>query len=257
MDRLLSAARFVYAAGIAAFGLLCLVYQDYVSALQPIGDALPARPLWVNASGVLLLVAGIGLMIDAAARRAALLTAALFFGGCLALHLPALATAPRAAAGWVGMFECLAIAGGALIVAAAHGAHPARSRRWLAVGRACFGISLPVFAGLHVVYVDYVASVIPAWIPGPVFWAYFTGAAHLSAGLAVLSGVMARLAATLAGAMYGAWAVILHVPRAIDSLGDRAEVTSLWVAVALCGAAWLVAGSTQRMSTATAAAARA
>ena len=74
-------------------------------------------------------------------------------------------------------------------------------------------------------------------------WAWFTGAAHLAAGLAVLTGVKARLAALLAGAMYGSWALILHVPRVMPDIGHRPEMTNLFVAVALCGAAWIVASS--------------
>jgi hypothetical protein len=113
-------------------------------------------------------------------------------------------------------------------------------------GRLCFGISLPVFAATHFIYADFVATLIPAWIPGRLFLAYFTGAAHLFAGLAIVSNIKARLAAMLAGAMYGSWALILHVPRVTADIGNQGEITSLFVAVALCGSAWLIAGSVKK-----------
>lgn len=247
MDKLISSGRIVFATGIAAFGILCFVFRDYVAALQPISDAIPGRMLWVHATGLALLAAGIGLMTGVKARWAALLLAAILFAWCLTIHLPALVINPRNGGAWVGMFESLAMAGAALIVAGNRGdirrTQTQPSERMVTFGRFCFGISLPVFAATHYIYADYVASVIPAWIPARPFWAYFTGLAHLCAGLAILTGIKARLAATLAGAMYGTWAVILHVPRVLDSLGNRAEATSLFVAITLCGAAWLVADS--------------
>ena len=41
-------------------------------------------------------------------------------------------------------------------------------------------------------------TMVPAWIPpNQMFWAWATGAGHLAAGLALVSGIQARLAATL------------------------------------------------------------
>src|SRR5262249_15516583 len=106
-----------------------------------------------------------------------------------------------------------------------------------------FAAALPVFGTLHFVYIGYVVSVLPAWLPFPTFWGYFTGLAHAAAGLGILSGIKARLAATLAGAMYSSWVLMLHIPRVLGHLEVRWEGTSLFVATALCGAAWMVADS--------------
>jgi len=118
-----------------------------------------------------------------------------------------------------------------------------RIDRIAAIGRGAFALSLLVFGTLHVIYIDYVAYVIPAWIPWHVFWGYFTGAAAAAVGLAILSRIKARLAATLLGIMYGSWVLILHTPRVWAHPEDHREWASLLVAVTLCGGAWLVAGS--------------
>ena len=47
------------------------------------------------------------------------------------------------------------------------------------------------------------------------FWAWATGAGHLAAGLALVSGVQARLAATLPAVMMASFVVLLHIPRVI------------------------------------------
>lgn len=129
-------------------------------------------------------------------------------------------------------------------------------RRAGVVGRVLFGASLPVFGVLHFVYADNVASLIPDWYPRPLFWAYLTGLGNVAAGVSITTGVLSRLAAVLAGGMYGTYALTLHVPRAVSTyvpqlfLDDptvlqdaRAGLTSLFVAIGMWGAAWIVAGS--------------
>jgi hypothetical protein len=183
-----------------------------------------------------------GMAFAKTSRLATLTLAILLLGACLAIHLPILLAGVRNGTSWVRLFEPLALAGAALIVAASVRA-TVNSARTIATGRWLFAISLPVFAATHFIYSEFVASLIPAWIPARLFWAYFTGAAHLFAGLAIMSHVLARLAATLAGAMYGSWALILHLPRVAADTGNQGEITSLFMAVALCGAAWVIAGS--------------
>ncbi|MEO7735506.1 MAG: DoxX family membrane protein, partial [Kofleriaceae bacterium] len=106
--------------------------------------------------------------------------------------------------------------------------------------------ALPVFGLLHVIYVDYVASVIPGWLPGHVFWAYATGAAHAAGGLALATGVRARLAAVLLAVMFGTWVVILHLPRALAAAEPRAEWSSLFVALAMCAGSMLLIDDRRR-----------
>jgi uncharacterized membrane protein YphA (DoxX/SURF4 family) len=73
-----------------------------------------------------------------------------------------------------------------------------------------------------------------------VFWAYATGVAHLAGGLALLTQIQARLAAILLAVMFGAWLVMLHLPRALATLDHRAEWSSLFVALAMCAGSVLL-----------------
>ena len=58
------------------------------------------------------------------------------------------------------------------------------------------GASAIVFGFAHFDYIDSRRSIVPAWIPPTrLFWAWATGAGHLAAGLALVSGIQARLAA--------------------------------------------------------------
>src|SRR5262245_22469881 len=169
----------------------------------------------------------------------------------LVLHLPRIFREPVA---WLGTFETFAIFGGTWLLAATL---PAQSnpRPWDAIvdrgqtfGRMCFGVSLPVFGISHFVYHDFVATWVPAWLGFPQFWAYFTGVAHIAAGVAIVTGVLPRLAATLAAIMYGSWVLIVHIPRVAAATHDAFEWNGIFVASALCASALLVAGTTPARS---------
>jgi uncharacterized membrane protein YphA (DoxX/SURF4 family) len=77
-------------------------------------------------------------------------------------------------------------------------------------------------------------------MPARLFWAYATGAGHAAAGLAILSGIQRRLAATLLAAMCGCFVLLLHAPRVAAAPTSRFEWTMLFVALSITGAAWLI-----------------
>ncbi len=251
MESLTRLGRIFFGTGMLAFGLMNVVTGIPVLGIEPIPDGAPAHAIWAYATGALLIAGGVGVyMSRQRARIAAVGLGVLLLLWLITLHLSTLAMHIHNGSVWTSAFECLALCSGAWILAAAlpdenpdRGAAADRLRRMAGIGRYAFGVSLPVFGALHFIYWQYVASVIPGWIPGsPVFWAYFTGCAHVAAGLAILSGVQARLAATLLGSMFTSWVVLLHVPRVFAHPDHLDEWTSLCVAIGLSGVAWLMAG---------------
>ena len=250
MHHLVSLGRPVFAIGILAFGALCLVCSDPVLGLAPLPAWLPAHQAWAWLFGLMLLAAGAGILLRRHARIAAIGLGLLLLLWLVLLHLPLLATNPRSGTAWGRMLETLALCGACWVLAGTLSSDlPVRQpgdRRLdqaARAGRYVFAAVLPAFGALHFIYIDYIVAVLPAWLPFPAFWGYFTGLAHAAAGLGILFGVKARLAAILAGAMYGSWVLMLHIPRVLSHLEARAEWTSLFVATALCGAAWMVADS--------------
>ena len=247
----------LFGIGMLGFGMLNFVFAIPVLGLEPLPDWLPAQTLWTYITA-LLLVAGGGCVLSnrLRPRQSGIALGVLLMLWLILLQVPTLLTHLHSGSKWTPAFECLALCSVAWVLVyalsdSATGRTPwnDRFRRLADTGRYGFGISLPVFGALHFIYWQYVASVIPGWIPGsPVFWAYFTGCAHIAAGLAILSGVQARLAATMLGIMFGSWVLIVHVPRVLANPQSQAEWTSLCVAIALCGGAWLMAGYFARSS---------
>jgi hypothetical protein len=140
--------------------------------------------------------------------------------------------------------------GGAWVLAASFPDEGLRSQSWDNVvwrladaGRFLIAIALVVFAVQHFMYARFVATLVPAWIPARLFWAYFTGAAFVAAALAIATKRMLGMAAMLLGTMFLLWVVLLHAPRVAGAIRNGNEVTSLFVAVAMCGLSFALAGA--------------
>jgi uncharacterized membrane protein len=251
MDVLLWLGGRLFGAAMIALGLQSLWLTSYVARLQPIPDYVPGHDAIAYFTGAFLLVAGVCLIIGRWARLAATALALMLLLWFVALYVPQLVAQPMGSA-WTGAFETFALFGAAWVLASML---PAEKRRFAwdglvdrgrSSGRLCFGISLPVFGIAHFVYHDFVATWVPAWIPQPQFWAYFTGAAHCAAGIAILVNVLARLAAVLAAVMYGSWVLLVHAARVAAASHDAFEWNGLFVAAALCASALIVAAASSK-----------
>ena len=223
------------AAGLVGFGVVSLYFNHTIDGLQPF-DA-PQWGIWLN--GVVLLAGGAGLVWSRTAQPIALmlwglLTALLF------VHAPGLATTPGDAARWVSALEVVGLLSAAMLIAA-----PGRDDLKLAA-RVAIGLMLIVFGAVHWLYVGAIAGMIPEWMPGREFWPWVTGAANITAGLALVSGVMARTAAVLVGAMFASWIPLVHLPRLLAAPGDRNEWVACVLAFALTGVVWTLHGALSR-----------
>src|SRR2546422_372935 len=111
------------------------------------------------------------------------------------------------------------------------------------VGRIFVAVSLVVFGVQHFLYGGFVAGLVPAFMPGRLFWAYFVGVAFFAAAAGILYEEMARPAATMLGVMFFLFVVLLHIPKIAGNSSNGNEWTSGFVALAMCGGAWILANA--------------
>jgi hypothetical protein len=223
---------------MAAFGIQCLIYADGVFGLAAMPHWLLAPRAWAYLNGLVLVAAGVGLAVGKLTGLAAAAVAVVLTAWLLLLQLPHLLAAPHNGGAWTTACETLALSGAAWALAGP----PIAAR----LGRLSYAASLFVFCILHFVYRDYVASVIPGWIPSHYAWTYATAVAFAAAGVSLITGVWDRWAATLLGVMFGTWVLILHAPRAVAAVHSRPEWTSLFIALGMCGGAWILAARARR-----------
>jgi uncharacterized membrane protein len=227
--------RAAYGLGAVGLGVLGLVVGDFALQWQPVPKGIAFRTELAWLSAALLIVGGLATIWRRTSVLGSLGLGAMYGVWVVVLHLPvALADASQVGS-WNAVAEALALSLGGLVGWAA------TARPDLApIGRRLFGLCPVIFGLAHFGYAKFTASMVPAWLPAPLFWAYFTGAAHMAGGLALIAGVQTRLAATLLAAMYGSFALLLHLPRVIAAPDSRIEWTMLLIAVSLAGAAWMV-----------------
>lgn len=111
-------------------------------------------------------------------------------------------------------------------------------------GRIFIAISLVVFGIQHFLYANFVATLVPAWMPGRLFWAYFVGVAFVAAAIGAVVPKMTRPAGILLGILFFLFVVTLHITRIASHPHDGNEWTSGFVALAMCGGAWILASAT-------------
>jgi hypothetical protein len=84
---------------------------------------------------------------------------------------------------------------------------------------------------------------VPAWFPAHAFWIYFTGTGMIVAGLAIAVNILGSVAAAGLALMFGLWVLVLHGPRVIAHPHNGDEWSSLFVALAFCGASLILCGA--------------
>ena len=75
-----------------------------------------------------------------------------------------------------------------------------------------FAIPMAVFGTFHFLFTASVAALVPHWIPGHMFWAYFVGVALIAAAVSLATRKLSTLAATLLGVMLLSFVLLISVP---------------------------------------------
>lgn len=114
-------------------------------------------------------------------------------------------------------------------------------------GRFLFGIAIVVL-GIEspLIYAGHAAGLelLPQWIlPGHAFLAYLAGVALIGAGIIIAIDIKPRSAAILLGGYFFLSFLFLRTPRMALILRDVGERTRAFETLALCGGAWVLAGT--------------
>ena len=237
-----------YGLSVMILGIVCLTWGNFDLG-QPVAKSFPGRTALAYAAAVFMLVAGAAVEwrrtaawgAGALTAYYALIVVVLMYGRVVIAHYSEYGS-------YSGAAEELAIAAGGLIVYAANARiDPALAVRLTRAGQIAFGICALLFGGAHFFYMNFTIPLVPTWLPpSQAFWAYATGFGHIAAGMAILTGVQARLAAILLTVMYASFTPLVHVPTLFADPSKYFYWTENALNLVLVGVAWVVADSLAR-----------
>jgi uncharacterized membrane protein YphA (DoxX/SURF4 family) len=112
-------------------------------------------------------------------------------------------------------------------------------------GRLFFAIAVAALGVQQLAYADFVAGplIAPAWLPWRAFWALLSGLILVAAGVGIVTNKHARRASTLLSVLLLVIVLLFHLPGPAAILHDGTARTRAFEALAMCGAAFYLAGS--------------
>jgi len=206
-----------FAIAAASLAILSLTYGDFAPSGQSLAGWIPWRDTWVDVIALFLLAASVGLCFSRTALPSAL-TIGAYQSVWALIGIPPILSKPLSIGAWYGFCEALTSLVGAWILflwlrwRSPGSEMPNASQRAVRVAQVMFGITCVFYGWSHFTYADYTASMVPAWLPSRLGLAYFTGLCHFAAGIAIIVGILPRLAATLEAIMMSLFGLLVWVP---------------------------------------------
>ena len=239
----------VFATTMVALGILGLSKGDFTVIWQPVPRGLPGREMLVYLCALISLASGVGLLWQRTAAIAARVLLLWFLLWLLLLRLPtfsrgftvdvywaACQTAVMLAAAWV-LYIWFATDWDKQRFGFAAGENGLR------IARVLYGLALIPFGLAHFTYLKQTAVLVPGWLPWHVAWAYLTGATFIAAGVAVVVGICARLAAALSTLQMGLFLLLVWIPKMAEGSMTAFQWGEAVVTWALTSAGWVMTDS--------------
>ena len=247
--RIASLGHALFAATMIALGVLGLIQHDFTVIWEPVAKGVPGRELLLYVCAFVLVICGAGLFLRRTAALSARVLLAYLLFWLLVFRLPGLFRS-------LGVDIYWAACRTAVMVAAAWVLYAWFAEDWdkrhvgfatgdtgLHIARALYGVALIPFGISHFQYLKFTASLVPKWLPGHMAWAALTGGAFIVAGVAILIGVYARLAAALSALQMGLFLLLVWIPVVARGSLTPFQWSETVVSWALAVAGWVVAES--------------
>jgi uncharacterized membrane protein len=113
----------------------------------------------------------------------------------------------------------------------------------VALSNLCFASPLAVFGALHLSSAESLMTMVPSYMPWPLFWAYFFGFALLAASLSIATKILVHWSGMLWGIAMFSFVAMMDIPAALASPGDRFGWTLAIRELMFGSGGWILAGN--------------
>lgn len=207
----------MYLLGIAELAIYNFAKGDFaMTRPRPLPDGLEGiNPAMAYISGALLLISVLAFYLNRY-RAAALLTIVnLIFWLATTRHIYNL---------WrdhINAFKTLWLIGGALLMLTSIDIYQKHYKKVLWFNLIVLFLFFVDCGITHFQHADAVKTLIPDFIPFPLFFTYFAAVCLVLGGMGLLIPQTQKLVALLSGIEIAGWFLLLHVPRALIIKGDE------------------------------------
>lgn len=225
-----TAAIFV-AIALVGWGIMHFIAGDFMTGRAPSWpEGVPGKLIWAYSSGLILIVAALSIVFPNQKTGWSVTCAGLMvlaWAGARNL----IAVVPNLDYGYMltNLGKSITIGSGLLLIAFD------KKRSALIFASVCIGIFFLAGGIQHFIFIDFVKTLVPRWIPGDVFWSYVAGVGLIASGIALITGIQRKLAALVAAWMVFVWFVILHVPRGFGETASLNEWIAIFEALSVSG----------------------
>jgi uncharacterized membrane protein YphA (DoxX/SURF4 family) len=246
--RIASSSQIVFAVTLIALGILALAGGGFIGIWDSVPKATPARAVLPYLCAVVVLASGAGLFSSRTAAPAARLLLAYLLLWLVAFKVPVILRAPAVEVSWESCAETVVIVSAAWALYAWAASDWDRRRLGFGVGdrgvriaRVLYGLAMIPFGLAHLAYLKETASLVPAWLPAPAVWAALTGCSYIAAGVAVLTGIAAPLAAGLSAVQMGVFTLLVWLPAVATAHADASQWSEAVLSWTLTISGWVIA----------------
>lgn len=262
MKELIKIGRLFYGIGIIALGIHQIIIQKFRS------EILSPFPAWAHQNiifpiliGIVLIVAGIIIsdllkikFIDT--KKVCLYLGFCFLVAFLLSHLPYIfifnTNKDAGTQIWIAALEELCYSGGAFVMAGSFSQirynkddHKLLSllEKLIPFGRIFYALLILLFGVSHFLFTEFLSSMVPKWLPFPMFWTYFFGVALIISAISIIFKLWIKIISLLLAFTLLLFFVFFHIPDAISNptMGGGNEIVRALIALLFCGTALVIA----------------
>lgn len=245
--RVASPGHLVFAILMIACGLVGFVEGKFAPIWAPVAQATPARELLIFLCAFVALTGGVGLLLKAAAPIAARGLFVYLALWMLLFKAPFIFRAPLEEVSYQSNGENAVWVAAAWVLAIWFSSEADKQRLGFVLGdmglrlaRILYGLALVAFGFSHFFYVNMTTPLVPAYLPFHDAWASITGGAYLAAGVAIITGLLARLAALLVLVQIALITVLVWAPMVAAGNIDAGHWQETVVSCVIAAGAWVM-----------------